>query len=569
MLAERGEGPFRRWRLAAELGMLTVAVGLAACSPTPQLPDVGQIYAQVADAQDPAQRRTLITVPGLLGSRLIHLQTGTIVWGGGSAGLSADPDDPVEARLIALPILGRNEPLSALRDDVIPAGVLDVATPEILGIPFDIEVYGGIRRTLTAGGFQIDPTPSRTALQTVDGGGDVGAQTSDVRRSAPFSLPRYRGFLSDDSNNFGFDYDWRQDIAELALDFHRFVLFHKRRLAAQRSLAVGQPVDPTSVRLDLLAHSMGALVTRYYIMHGPAPLPEDGTLPPLNWAGAEHFDRVVWVAPPNAGSIIAFDNLVNGKVFGPLQPFYQPALLATHASAYQLMPRTRHKRVRWAASGGEAVNDIYDPALWDRYGWGLGSPAAEQLLAWLLPEIADPAERRRIAMAHQARMLRRAELVHRALDRWGKPPEHLETYLVVGGGFQTAATGELNRETGAFAITGVEEGDGVVLRSSVLLDERAGRDFTAGLQSPLRYDTVLFLPDEHVELTKNPVFGDNLLFWLLERPRDVEDLRRPSGGGTLASATQPAGGAGGALAGVLRGPDTATVDRLAPEPRDR
>lgn len=56
------------------------------------------------------------------------------------------------------------------------------------------------------------------------------------------------------------------------------------------------------------------------------------------------------------------------------------------------------------------------------------------------------------------------------------------------------------------------------------------------LVSPLRPDTTLFLPDEHVALTRNPVFGDNLLFWLLEEPRDPAVLATPDGAGALGQA---------------------------------
>jgi hypothetical protein len=40
------------------------------------------------------------------------------------------------------------------------------------------------------------------------------------------------------------------------------------------------------MRFDFVAHSMGALVLRWWLMHG-APQPDaDGTMPPPDWAGA-------------------------------------------------------------------------------------------------------------------------------------------------------------------------------------------------------------------------------------------------------------------------------------------
>ena len=482
-----------------------VVLTLSACSPEPSTPDLATIYSRVASASDGELRRPLITVPGTLGSRLVDQDTGTIVWGGGSRGLSADPTDPLEARLIALPLLDETVPFERQRDGVAAAGVLDTAEADVLGLTVELEVYAGIKRTLNAGGFRV--------------GSALANGFEPVANPGPED---YRRLTETPDTAFRFDYDWRRDIASLAQEFHDFILQRQKLVAAQRSARLDKPVDPASVTFDLLAHSMGGLVTRYYLMHGPAPLGESGALPPVTWEGAKVFNRVIIVAAPNAGSILAMDNLVNGKELGPFQPFYDGPLLATHASTWQLMPRARHNRVRLRGGAEDSLN-IYDAGLWERYGWAMASPKADALLATLLPDL-EAEERRARALTHQRRMLARAERFHEAMDRWAPKPSWLEMFLVVGGGFQTAAQASVDGQTGTFQIDGVEEGDGVVLRASVLLDERQGRDDPRGLQTPLRFDTTLFLPDEHVELTKNPVFGDNLLFWLLEEPRDSSQL---------------------------------------------
>ncbi|MEM7506266.1 MAG: hypothetical protein AAF415_05935 [Pseudomonadota bacterium] len=489
-------------------------IGLAACSPEPESPNLATIYSRVAEASDGALRRPLITVPGTLGSRLVDGLTGTIIWGGGSRGLSADPTDPDEARLIALPILDEDTPFSAHRDSVRAAGVIDTAEADVLGLKVKLDVYSGVRRTLRAGGFRVGAPRDANQITTLPD--DTGAITTSGAQT-----------LADAETAFRFDYDWRRDIASLAQDFHTFIMQRRELVAGQRSRQTGQTVRPEDVTFDLLAHSMGGLVTRYYLMHGPAPLGEEGALPPITWEGAQHFHRVIIVAAPNAGSIVAMDNLVNGKELGPFQPFYEAPLLATHPSTWQLMPRARHDRIRFGSSAGQAMEDPYDWRVWQRFGWAMASPEAEPLLSWLLPDIPSAAERRERALVHQRRMLARAERFHRSIDRWAPKPARLEMFQVVGGGFQTPANAIVDPETGSFTINGVEEGDGVVLRASVLLDERQGGEYVAGLQTPLRFDTTLFLPDEHVELTRNAVFGDNLLFWLLEQPRDSTDLAEP------------------------------------------
>jgi hypothetical protein len=62
-------------------------------------------------------------------------------------------------------------------------------------------------------------------------------------------------------------------------------------------------------------------------------------------------------------------------------------------------------------------------------------------------------------------------------------------------------------------------GDGTVLRSSVLLDEREGRAWQPTIVTPIDYHSVLLLAESHFGITKNDAFRDNLLFWLLEESR--------------------------------------------------
>ena len=499
----------RASRGARSLGLFGA---LAACTPTPDAPDLAEIYASVAERTGPGEN-ALVTVPGTLGSRLVERGSGRVLWGGRGGELSADPDTPGGARLIALPVIPDDAPFSKLRDDVRPAGILDRAEASVLGIPVIVDVYSGALDLLAKGGFVADsPAEDRPAPPP----------------GTPPSFADYQRILADDANSFQFSYDWRRDIPALARAFHRFVRERKRKVAAIRSLHEGRSVAPEDVRLDLLAHSMGAIVARYYLMHGAADLGESGALPPLTWAGAEHFRRVVFVAPPNAGSILAVENLVKGEQFGPLQPRYPAALLATHPSVWQLFPRARHGRLHLKDQPGTTLDPL-DPRVWERFGWGLLERSAEgrRIRRLLLPELPNDAARRERAGAHQARLMRRARRFQRAMDRWSPPPRHLEIFLVVGGGFETPASASVAPETGAFEISGRENGDGVVLRASALLDERQGPLAAPGFETPLDFDTTLFLPDEHVALTANPVFGDNLLFWLLEAPRRRERLAEP------------------------------------------
>jgi hypothetical protein len=74
-------------------------------------------------------------------------------------------------------------------------------------------------------------------------------------------------------------------------------------------------------------------------------------------------------------------------------------------------------------------------------------------------------------------------------------------------------------EDGALSVIKTGPGDGTVLRTSVLLDERAGGAFRPTVDSPIALGQVLFLPETHLALTRSEVFRDNVLFWLLEENR--------------------------------------------------
>lgn len=479
-------------------------LALAACTEGPPAPDLTAIYSRAA-ALDTQTRRPVITIPGTLGSRLADRDSGEKIWGGDTA-LSLDPDDPKAMRLIALPFGPRETPLRDLRDGVRTEGVVRTAKASLFGATVSLDIYSGIIDTLIAGGYDFRET--RAA--------EISNRTVNL-------------------DAFEFPYDWRRDIVEAAQDLAYFVERKRIQVEQERLRVFGRLTEP--VRFDLVAHSMGALVARYYLMYGAQDLPADGGLPPLTWEGAQNVETVVFIAPPNVGAIGAFDLLVNGKTFGPFQPHYPAALLGTHVAPYQLMPRTRHRRVR-SADGGAAL-DLYDIETWKRNGWGLAAPGADPVLAALAPDISDPQARRALALAHLEKALTRAEQFHRAMDREARYPATLDVYLVVGGGFSTPA-GAVVAHDGAVRIAEQEEGDGVVLRASSLLDERQGRpeDYHLRLDSPISGErSVLLLPFEHVEMTSSPVFGDNLLFWLLEGERAADALATPGERETLVAAT--------------------------------
>lgn len=478
--------PRRAGGLATPVLVAVLLAGLGTgCAKVYKRPQLGDLYNYSARHHDP-ERNPVIVIPGLLGSRLVDEPTGTIVWGAFGDG-AIHPSDPRGARLAALP-MAEGAPLATLRDDVVADGVLDRLRVSLLGLPMELKAYFYMLGVLGAAGLRDE----NLGLAGVDYG-------------------------EDHFTCFQFGYDFRRDIVESAQRLHEFIL--EKRTYVEHELARRHGPLDKPVKFDLVAHSMGAEVVRYYLRFGAADLPEDGSLPEVTWAGAEYVEQAILVAPPNAGSLEAFIRLVEGQRLGVVGPYYAPAILGTYPGGYQLLPRSRHQPVVLTGNPGEPVGDLFDPELWQRMSWGLADPDQAEVLAELLPEVSDPEERRRIALDHQAKCLRRAAQTTAALDQPARAPEGLALHLVAGDAIPTDLQLAVEPESGKLSVQRQGPGDGTVLRSSALLDERAtpGRR-TATLQTPIDWDHVLFLPEGHLGITRSPAFSDNVLFWLLESP---------------------------------------------------
>lgn len=474
------------------LAVLLSVLVLLACASQPLEPPLSIIYSPSASYHGP-DRNPIIVIPGLLGSRLRDPGSGKLIWGAfDSEGVN--PGSAEGFRLIAL----RTSPPRAIGETEGMSetdGVLERIRIAVAGIPFVLRAYAEILATLGAGGYRD---------QSLGLGGDVDYG------DAHFTC-------------FQFAYDWRLDNVANARRLRDFI--QEKRAYVQEQYKRQFGIASADVKFDIVAHSMGGLVTRYYLMFGGADLPADGSTPAPTWEGAKHVERAILVGTPNGGSLDALHALVEGRDFGaPVVPVFRPTLLGTFPSLYQLLPRARFGAVVWA--GGEAQPvDIFDPQVWQQLGWGLAATQAAGDLAVLMPEVADAGERLRLALDFQARALARAKQFMAALDQKASPPAGSELLLVVGDAIPTDARVAVARGTGALTVVAQAPGDGVVLRSSALLDERIGSEWRPMLSSPMSVARTLFLPNEHLDLTRTPTFRDNVLYWLLEEPRPSRATR--------------------------------------------
>ncbi len=440
------------------------------------VPDLHAVYHRAAKISD-RDRNPVIVIPGILGSRLVDAQTNRVVWGefGGDGIQTSTPDG---ARLFAIPF----DPARHLNDIPTTArvdGMLQTIKVNLLGLPIQLGAC-------------------RDILQSLDVGGYTGEETDDAA-----------------ATRFVFAYDWRRDNAENAKRLHEFILAKKAQVERDR---IEQYGTTETVRFDLVAHSMGALMARYYLMYGPAELPHDGTPPVLTWSGAQHVERLIQIGPPNAGSVQALHDLTHGVDFSKLLPTYEAALWGTMPAAYQLLPRSRHRAV--VVAGTQGPVDIFDPAVWERYGWGLLDPRQDPVLKQLLPTVADPQQRRRIAADHLRKCLHLAAMFQAAVDLPATPPKGTSIHLIAGDAHATLSKLKIQSD-GSLEMIAKSAGDGAVTRDSALMDERLAEDagWSPRLKSPVHFQSVTFLFTDHRGLTSDPAFTDNVLYQLLEAPR--------------------------------------------------
>ena len=275
-----------------------ILTSLQACSFFSLTPDLGDIYNESAKYHG-LNRNPIIVIPGILGSNLVQEETGKSIWGAWD-GDFANPNIAEEARLIALPL---EEKMPATGNGVVPNGALDKVRLRIFGLPVQIRTYAQLLLTLGIGGYK-DETFEKSKNNL-----DYG---------------------NDHYTCFQFDYDWRLDNTKNAKRLKDFILKKKKYVESRYQKEFG-PGD-YDVKFNIVAHSMGNLIARYFFRYGDQPLSDTGELPELTWEGAKHVSKYVAIAPPNGGSTVSVDSLLKGRDFGFVLPTYSPTILSSFPS---------------------------------------------------------------------------------------------------------------------------------------------------------------------------------------------------------------------------------------------
>jgi len=430
-----------------------------------------------------AEPRPVIVIPGILGSRLKNPATGTVVWGKfGFGGVSW----PLTGKMLietSLPIK-HGSSFDVFQDDLVVDGVVHELPFDFLPfMPFGIGVYHEMVSKIESLGY----CDRRSC--------NAGSLSIDNRSDSPLLAE--------------FPYDWRRSSAHNAVLLKEFIDQYAIDVARYRGLEID---DHDTIEFDVVCHSMGCLLARYFLRYGNQALPKDGkSLPTLDWSGSKRIKNLVMVAPPNLGSLRALQSLRYG--YHRLGFGYSSSILATMPSMYELLPRKRHRPI--VNEEGRSLDPL-NITHWEENKWGPFSAEEDATLRILLPNISSRKERLALMKARMKKNMTTASQFQRSMDIDSEPPPGLKLWLFAGNSKQTPS--RLRRDAkGHWNLQSELLGDGAVLsRSALMKDSRQAQLSTSKTKTPIGWSGVVFLFSGHLGLTRNPEFIVNLAYILKE-----------------------------------------------------
>lgn len=436
-------------------------------------PDLAQLYQQHGTDHS---NTPLILIHGTMGSKLRHATTGEQLWPGKINQLIfsnyrklANQIDP--------------QTIEVIDDDIESYAIFDSYS--------GLSIYDEIIETLTTYGQYRENT--------------IGGQ----------ALP--------ERNLYVFHYDWRQDNVHNAGLLSRFI----EEVLQQH---------PEHQQVDVVAHSMGGLILRYYQRFGGADvLPEiqrmlSGDINARDIPQHPHqafIRHAIFLGTPQLGSVKSVARLHQGFDFNlrniPVE------VQVTMPSVFQLLP---HPASSWAVDDqGQPLNlDVFDPALWQKHRWSVYNPQVQQRIIEDADTIESGEQHVEVLQRFFDAQLRRARAFWTALSPQFEA-DH-EGYVIMGGDCdrtldrlilhqqqdQLELLDDINMSDDHPTRSNhrawlYAPGDGQVSKASLL----------GQIHNPVTHETThtlhirypVFVCEDHLKLTQNITFQDNLLHILL------------------------------------------------------
>ena len=440
---------------------------LSACSSlSSDKPNLEKLYA--IQKGNPAQP-PVILIHGITGSRLRDKSTNVEIWPG-----------PVKNILFSNYSYLRNkinpDTLEIEASKYLVSGITDRAVGQ--------DFYGKIRDTLI----------------------DIGG----------YSPAKLDQELTKQQSLYIFSYDWRQDNVESAKELHKFIQ------------AIKTKHKQDNLKVDIVAHSMGGLIARYYIRYGTVDVLNDNDFP-VNNIGANNVRKVILLGTPNFGAISTVNALHNGEKVGLKR--IPPETLVTFPSMYQLLP---HALNTWLLdiNGKRLDRDVFDIKFWRSLKLSIFNQERKNYLSSIEPN----QENLNSFATLEKFMQMQLERARRFTWSLTVPlPETKVSHIVFGGNCELTPARALLEEDrpGNFLMRFspseikkpianinydqllLEPGDGRVTKASLLARQTYDPTVQRHKYSNFPLDYSLFLCEEHDKLTGNISFQDNLLNVLL------------------------------------------------------
>ncbi len=449
-------------RLAAWLAIPCCAAFVAGCTATG--PALEQFYPAHSAA---LERVPVILIPGLLGSRLARADNGVELWPGSTRKLLTSDYEDLALRIDP-------DTLEPIDDGLVASGLFDGAVGK--------DFYRRIVRELReAGGYRL------------------------MRPGHPVVQQKARLYV--------FAYDWRQDNVKSAQKLDELIE------------QIRKDYNDPALRVDVIAHSMGGLIVRYYERYGTADV-LGGNSFPVTGLGLSKLRRVALLGTPNQGTVTAVHKFLNGYRVGfsalPTEG------VATMPSTFQLFP---HPLVDWVVNiNGQPLNiDIFDVEFWRRYGWSIFDHRIQRRMdrhrdIWPRQDVFE--------QWFEKRLERGRRFVWSLMVPAGDVP--LIKPLLLGGdcvptprrlvfeNIEGESIARLRPEQILRPAPGVdyeslmfEPGDGSVTRSSLVSRQDLSREVPRFEQEGLEAERSLFVCARHDTLTSNDELLDALIEYLL------------------------------------------------------